>query len=471
MKKWINIVFCLLLIGCSTKEEPIEEEDICSLENNEVCYVEDDFLIEDNAQIEIGNLPLELQQAIVDLWNTTYPNHKGLIKANRNGELSDEQIINSLLYDDGIDIIYAEENVLTYYIDHLYALSEELELKKSEEYQIEIENYYVPYTIDGIAFLYNKTMLEEFGLDMETDSDNDGLPDCIDDYDKIFTLSARYSYDIPVYKKKQITTILPLCFNEQTLSYYMISAGFKLFPTLEGDKPGFDSDEFKTALEFIYNAGKFPLARKQTTETIGGKKTTVYNTCISTDHIWQWESVYTNEIAPFGIVTSFMDIDSPMSHHGSELIISRFPTYRGEAVTSLVTYQGFAIESDTEYPSAAHAVMKFLKSEAVMQLLLDYSDRMPYLYDGMNLDFRGDENRYRFTSSLMEATHIPLLALPDNIYQEAMEYYYDGDYMSILMDLFDHKINVSEAQQLFIKSYDAWYKEKTTVKDLSDEKE
>lgn len=476
MKRIGLLLLCIvLLIGCTKEDEVIIEEteeiveDICTLEEDGVCYEEDAFLIEKDAEIKIGNLPVNLQQAIIDLWDTTYPNHKGLITLSEEGELEESQVIGSLLYKDDIDIIYAEETMLTYYIDHLYELRDELGLPKTMEYQIPIENYFMPYTLDGIAFLYNKTMLESLGVNMEVDSNEDGLPDSIDDFDKIFTLASRYSYDIPTYKGKELLTYFPLCFNEQTISYFMISAGFRLFPTLEGDKPGFDTEEFKTALEFIYNAGKFPLAVKKNDVTASGKREIVYTPYDADDYVWQLESVYTSETAPFGLVTTFMDIDTPMAFHGSALVINKFPTYRGVEITPLVDYQGFAIEDDTNEPSAAHAVMKFLKSKEVMQLFVDNSDKLLYLHDNAELDFREDINRKNYTKSLMDATHIPLLGLPDNMYQEAIEYYYKGDYMSILKDLFNHDITVNQAQKLFIESYKAWYQEKVTASSLNDE--
>ena len=69
----------------------------------------------------------------------------------------------------------------------------------------------------------------------------------------------------------------------------------------------------------------------------------------------------------------------------------------------------------------------------------------------------------------MKGTHIPLLGLPDNMYQDAIEYYYQGDYMSIIKDLFDHELTVEQAQKLFVESYKSWYKEKITASSLNDE--
>ena len=82
MKRIGLLLLCIvLLIGCTKEDEVIIEEteeiveDICTLEEDGVCYEEDAFLIEKDAEIKIGNLPVNLQQAIIDLWDTTYPNH------------------------------------------------------------------------------------------------------------------------------------------------------------------------------------------------------------------------------------------------------------------------------------------------------------------------------------------------------------------------------------------------------------
>ncbi len=471
MNKLVKILLAaLLLVGCAKDEvaEPTEEV-TCSLDSDGVCFVDDEYLIENEAQIYLGNLSVEVQQAIIDLWDQTYPDKKGLIGLNEAGELSEEQIIESLMNKDDVSIMYASEDLLTYYIDHLYKLDDEIQKVKTEGYDVAIEDYYIPATIDGVAFLHNKTMLEAFGVDV-SDNNNDGLVDAIDDWDKIFTLVSRYSYDLPSFKNKEITTYFPFCFNEETLSYFMISAGFKLFPSLEGDKPGFDSEEFRNALTFIYDAGKFPFALHKRTVDNNGTRETIYVPYSADDYIWNWEKVYTKELAPMGIVTSWMDLNSAMSINEDEFIISKFPTYNGKEMSSLVSYSGFAIEDDSNYPSAAHAVMKFLQSKEVVQLLVDYTTYMPYTY-GYELDYKEDTNRKQYTEELMKGVHIPLLGLPDNMYVEAMQYYNDGSYLVILRDLYDHKISVEEAQKRFVADYKTWYTKVTTAASLDEEKQ
>ena len=466
MRKLLVLLTSLLLVmGCTSKQEIIDEiVDVCTLEKDGVCYEDGQFVIEEDAKITLGNLSVDVQQALIDAWNTKYPKYKDLIVLNEIGEMGDDSLTTSILQGEN-DIIFASEEVLTYYYDHLYQLSDEFKLSKDEQYIIPIEDYFMPYTVDGIAFLYNASMLEAFGMDM-SDENQDGLVDAIDDYDKIFTLVSRYSYERPSYKGRTIYEYLPLCFNEATISYYLMSAGFTWFPTLEGDKPGFDSEDFYHALEFIYNMGKFPLASKKVLEN----KITTYPVYTSEDHVWQYEKIYTNDMAPFGLVTSWMDLESAMEHTNSNLVISKFPTYLGKQVSSLVNYQGFAILDSTKYPSAAHAVMDFLKENETMQVFMDATDKMMFIYDTYSFDYHENTNKKNYNMSLMyNSTHIPLLALPDNVYVAAMDYYKEGSYLTILKDLFDHKITVKKAQELFIKDYNTWYDEQTKPTHLTND--
>ena len=50
-----------------------------------------------------------------------------------------------------------------------------------------------------------------------------------------------------------------------------------------------------------------------------------------------------------------------------------------------------------------------------------------------------------------------------------MDYYKKGSYLNILNYLFDKKITVKKAKQLFIKDYNTWYDEQTKPTHLTND--
>lgn len=470
MRKSVLLLLTLfLLVSCQDKkEEP------CVLDGTQVCYVEDSdqIAIEEGATIRIAGIETAFETALIDLWNTTYPQYTGLIMPN-NEELVYTGTSDFLNAEPTFDIVYTSEEIATYYMDKLRAmetpLSQDAIVNSSMETVLgDIGKYFLPYSSEGVTFLYNKTMLDEFGIDTETDEDSNGLPDSFDTWEEIFALADSWEQERPQYKNKEVLITFPFALNEMSMSYFMITSGFRLFPDNVGSEIGFNRESFVNSLEFISEIGKHPMASKRI-ETKNGKEVTVsYESYHGEDYVWQWEKVLTNEISPFGLIASWMSIEEAVNHTGSDYVMAPFPTYKETQQASLLNYKGFVIKANTPYPSAANAVMQFLRSEEAMQLFVDKASELPYLYSDHELVYR-DKQKEQWTTALQQGDHIPLLALPDNVYTSAMNGYYEIEWHDVLVHLVNQESTPEQAANTMESRFEEWYESKSKIYELEDE--
>lgn len=471
MRKIVQILLAVMLLGGCQKKE----EEPCVLDGTQVCYVEnsDTIDIEEGATIHIGGIEKDFEKALIELWNETYPEYTGLIVENEE-ELQYDAITDFLSADSAYDIVYTDEELATYYMDKLWPMEQSIFKQSIKESALEpivgdLQAYFMPYSVDGVAFLYNKTMLDAIGIDTETDENGDGLPDSFDTWEEIFSLSDTWAQNPPVYKKKEVLITFPFALNEMSMSYFMLTShGFRLFPDYVGSEIGFNRSSFENALGFISEIGKHSVARKKN-ETKKGKEVIVtYSDYTGEDYVWQWEKVLTNEISPFGLIASWMSIDEAVAHTQSEYKIAPFPTFEETNQASLLSYKGFAIKANTSYPSAANRVMQFLRSEEAMQLFVAYSSEIPYTYLDHSLQIENTQKE-TWMKALTQGDHIPLLALPDNVFTSAMNGYYEIEWQDVLVHLINQTTTPKQVASTLEDRFEKWYKSKSTIFGLEEE--
>jgi hypothetical protein len=80
---------------------------------------------------------------------------------------------------------------------------------------------------DGMSFSWNETMLRSLGVNVDRDSNNDGLPDAIDTWEKIFALDLAGRE----YKgRERFLEVFPLSLDEPWSAYSSLSSqGFVIF--------------------------------------------------------------------------------------------------------------------------------------------------------------------------------------------------------------------------------------------------
>lgn len=470
MRKICVFLLCLLLAACSSTEEVVE---VCELDGTKVCYDEgtNEILIEENATIRIGGLERLFEEALIELWNQKYPEHAGLIVAS---DRSYDAITDFLTVNSSLDIVYTTEELSTYYLDKLRPMENILSSAVKENGALEplvgnVQQYFMPYSVEGVTFVYNKTMLDAIGIDTETDENGDRLPDAFDTWEEIFVLADTWGQTPPVYKNNEVLITFPFALNEMSMSYFMLTSnGFRLFPDNAGNQPGYDRDAFTKALWFVKEIGNHPFAVKKISTKNGKEVTVSYKPYEANDYVWQWEKVLTQELAPFGLIASWMSIDEAISHTEAEFIPSPFPTFEGSNQASMISYKGFAIKKNTSYPSAANAVMEFLRSEEVMQLFTTIANELPYLYNDHFLVFE-DNMKENWANALKQGDHIPLLALPENVYVSALNGYYELEWNDLLVRLVDQQVSPKQVASTISQRYENWHETKSKIKELEDE--
>lgn len=468
MKKVLIIILGILLVitGCQNRNK----EDSCVLDGTQVCYGEDgSFLLEEGAVIYIGGLQSEFEEALIQMWDAYYPEYKGLIGSTADKETYD--VASDLLTQERTyDIVYTSEEMVTYYLDKLRVLEERVYAPTRDNSLLEnivspLDQYFIPYSVEGSAFMYNKTMLETLGIDVTTDADSNGLPDSIDTWEEIFALADIWSQEPPVYKDKQVLVTFPFALNEMSLSYFMLTSNnFRLFNSNLGNDPGFDRQSFVKALGFIQEIGKHTMASKEV-KTKVDKETIVEIVPYTTEeYIWQWEDVFNREISPFGVVMPWMTYTEAEGYNTVDYVIAPFPTYQGSKQAAFISYNGFAMKANTPYPSATNAVMEFLRNEKVMRLFVQYTNEIPYKYSDHSLFFTDD--RGEWMNALVLGDHISLLALPDNVYVSAMNGYYEIKWSDVLKGLMEQTFTPEYAASVIQERYEKWYGEQSSIKGL-----
>ncbi|MBR3693313.1 MAG: hypothetical protein IKL88_02185 [Erysipelotrichales bacterium] len=468
MRKVLIIILGILLgiVGCQKQEEEVG----CVLDGTQVCYDEaGSFLLEEGAVIYIGGLEKEFEDALIQMWDAYYPEYKGLIGSTSEKEEYDAAS-DLLAQERTYDIIYTSEEMVTYYLDKLRAWEERVytvanENSIAEKIVSPLDQYFIPYSMDGSAFLYNKTMLEALGIDVESDEDGNGLPDSIDTWEEIFVLADTWSQEPPVYKDQKVLVTFPFSLNEMSLSYFMFTSNhFRLFSSNIGNDPGFNHQSFVKALGFIQEIGKHTMASKEVTTKVDQEVITEIIPYTTEEYIWQWEDVFNHEISPFGVVTPWMTYTEAEGYNEVDYVIAPFPTYQGTQQASFVSYNGFAMKANTPYPSATNAVMEFLRSEKVMRLFVQYTNEIPYAYQDHSLFFNDD--RGEWMDALVLGDHISLLALPDNVYVSAMNGYYEIKWIDVLKGLIEQNFTPEYAASVIQERYEKWYGEQSSIKGL-----
>ena len=421
-KIWRLLVLALvaaMLVACGTRTEnpeptkpnptdpsgadKVKPED---LKGDKVVFQDGAYVVEAGAKLKFGADSDALGEAIVALWDKTHPEAKGAVEYVNNGaagsadKLPTEQ-------GESPDVLMVIDGEVPRNATHALALEENL-VKLVKENSIESfynagngtgATIYAPITYDGMAFVWNKTMLTELGLDT-TDANNDNLPDAFDTWEEIFALAESYKGNRPTVTaavtkmekdadgndvrvitdektESKLNVIFPFSMTEAWSNYFALSAGgWKLFGADKDPlKPGYDTPEFKKGLEFIVAARDAHVSVEANGEVTPGSSMG-----------WRWDDVLNGvNLAPFGLVGTWMDVTGMAADTGNEYIISKLPTWEGRETTPFVKTKGYVINTYTQYRSASMELMRLLYSKEGLQAMVDNSSYAPSLVEGSAL--------------------------------------------------------------------------------------
>ena len=389
MKKLFSFVLLSALIigsltGCGRALKTCK---VADLDGTIACYDEKlkQYAVETDAKLVVSVDNNDWGAAIVALWDTTHPEAKGKVTfVNDGSQGSTDRLATQL--GEYADVFNAIDGEITRNAQHLLPFEATLaKIVKDNS----VETYYktgntgevtvyAPMLYDGMAFVWNKTMLTTLGLST-ADANKDNLPDAFDTWEKIFALSASWhTGDRPVYKGKPIKIVFPLTLNNQWSDFHHLSsAGWVPFKNGPLD-PGYDDPEFKAGFQFTEDAKaafiSVDIAEDGTESLTAGAGMS-----------WKWDDVINSESAPFGLLGTWMNLAAAETSTGSDFIVSALPTYKGNHQATFVKTKGISINAYTKYQSAAHELARLMYSMDGFQAMVDHTAYPPSLADGSDL--------------------------------------------------------------------------------------
>jgi arabinogalactan oligomer/maltooligosaccharide transport system substrate-binding protein len=295
---------------------------------------------------------------------------------------------------------------------------------------------------DGMSFSWNETMLRSLGVNVDRDSNNDGLPDAIDTWEKIFALDLAGK----TYKGNEILEIFPISLDEPWSGYSSVSAqGFVLFE--EGnDKPGFDTSEFLGGLEFIQNFSQ----QGENLDETGVKKA-------ASSMFWRWDPYLNDEAYPFSLVGTWQNVASAADATGSTFRFSAMPTYQGNQLRPLSGTKSIGVNAFTNYPSAAQEVLRWMYTPSTMSSIVANSTYLPALQEGaFSTPVIFDPLKEQFTNGMRFNQIVPIGTLPNNTNVRIMDMYYSIGITDFYKAVWDGTLTPREAQAQVVSAAAAW---------------
>lgn len=482
MKKLMNLLVLVVVLamlaacGSSSRGGDTPTDKGPKLDGTQAVYNAEkgQYEIEEGAVLKIGVDNDAFGNAIVELWNKTHPEFAGKViyqnvaSAGAADRLATEQ-------DTVEDVILVIDGEVGRNAAHMLAFEGNLE-KLVKENSIEsffmagnrATTVYAPIAYDGLAFVWNKTMLESLGLDV-TDANGDNLPDAFDTWEEIFALSKSYIGNRPTVKtnvfveetnangekemkptgetkETKLNVVFPLALTEPWSGYMMYSsAGWDLFADGDVSKPGYDTPEFKAGWDFLLAAKEAQISVEESGVVTPGSSMG-----------WRWDDVLNgNNLAPFGLVGTWMNVEGWSKEFNNEYVVSKLPTWKGNPTTPFVKTKGYVINGYTKYRSAASELVRLLYSKEGLQAMVDNSSYAPSLVEGSALTptLAGKPVQEQFMSAFVENYPEPQFTLPNNPAKTGMDtfYYGEGKVLSLAPLVWDGTKTVDEAIAELIK--------------------
>jgi len=420
------ILILILVIGSFATMKVVKADD-CITDGLTVCFDahQNAFQIEAHANLKILVPNETYGQAVVEYWDWYHPERAGIVTY----ELASESAGNQ-------DVLFLNQTQAGALHASLYPLdpilTKNIDLDEVTALNADVLNY-LPIAAEGFAFVVNKTRLEILGVALD-DENEDGLIDAVDSFEKIFELK-------PLWDSLEVN-ILPISLNEPYSFYpFLTAGGFSLFSSMDALKPGFDSEEFRQGLLFIEKLSNMNLNHSETNS--------------SDTYTWMLDDVLINDSFMFTIAGSWQDLGANDAAAISEWTVSKFPTYMEKEFSPMVKTSGLSINKNTFYPSAAHELVRILKSIKGFQLLADNTKMIPLANDEVlkYLTFE-DAHRRELAKAYQSSVGEPVIAFPSNQEHLAMDLVYHMDMMGIMRALWDKTITVEEAQAQMIAESD-----------------
>lgn len=408
----------------------------CELDTDKVCFDSEleQYGIEENAILTFEVNSTEYGEAIKQLWSKVHPEANAI-----NFVLKGESNTS--------DVVYLTQNDAALKYDMLYQLDAN-SINNTPLISSELNlngNKYLPLVGEGFAFITNKTELERLGYTW-ADTNLNNLHDSFESYASIINAQASWQTD-----KRKLVLSLSEPF---TLYPLFTSNGWKLFEDYTSYYPGFEKESFLDALKFIKELS-----------SVNWNQTEVND---ASNYTWDYPNVLFDDNFVFSQVSSWMYFEEMDLKHTSDWVISAFPKSNDDRTNALhpmlTEVEGYSININTLYPSAAHELIRLIYSVDGLQAKIDNEESI-VLSNKESLDGLIFKNSYikQFSYAFLESQSEPLVAVEDYPNQLAIHLYYDIDIESTIQRLWNNEITPEETQIEITLKADQWIIENTKL--------
>jgi arabinogalactan oligomer/maltooligosaccharide transport system substrate-binding protein len=418
------------------------------------------FLLEPGAKLKVGVDSDKWGAQIVAMWDKLHPEAKGAIEYVNFGSAGGIDQITQL-QGEAADVCLVVDNEVARGVQSLLALDPVI---KNLADRVAQQPFYsntnpdikkgiikfVPVGYNGMAFAWNKTMMEALKLDT-ADKNKDGLPDAFDTWEKIFALAKKWQTERPTYQGKLVTIVYPMSLDEVWSGYSNATAGgWEIFKEGDPTKPGFEKPEFAAGLEFIKEASDAMVSVEA-----NGAKTP------GASMGWRWDEALNNQTSPFFLAGTWMDINGAETKGGYDIKFSKLPTWKGKRLTPFVASKGFVINGFTKFPSAASELFRLIYTKAGIQGMIDNSGYIPAIVPNSPIapDYSADQNKAEMDvvfKSKDAAWPLPSALLPGNKAKQGMDVYYNIGVNLLYRAVWDGEKTPEQAQAEAVKLAGEW---------------
>lgn len=419
----------------------------CVLDGDSVCFDKESetFKLEDKAKLLVQVENEALGNYLVDEWNSLHPEQKGAISFKVQEALN----LNELSEGFPFDIMITNQNNASYFLNDLRDLGKDFDelvgskIPSQLEDAINLQGYYfVQNSIDGWFFVYNETLLQEMGFEMDYEREY-GLPKSLNSWEKIFENSET------ILEKSDY--VFPLSFKDQLSFYPFLTGGrWTLNFSHNGSNPDFDSPEFRSGLELIEFFSNNDISKGESDSNDKSEQATLS---------WMYEEAFYNRKTPLTMLHSSMQYETYKEKTDDTYRIAPFPSYKDHHLAPMGEVNGYMVSRKTLYPSSSAEVLRILRRPEAIQVYKSADGKVP-VYSRSHLDdLELEEDLMRDILAYNYHDTPSVLALENNPDVLARSLYNEVDFMDVFEDLYLKKINLDQAQEALIERSNSWLEE------------